>query len=518
MKKQIKPLALGLYMLGLVASPVFANSDAQQVKKLKNEVAKLQHDVTRLENRINQNNKTASAPQKSVPISGPSNLPAAGLQYLPVDLDVPGQSFVSSGPYIGIPLEFSGSNLIINSPSINEDVVLLKMRKNIRERLVTLGRPEEADHSHVLLSGIAEVQANYAKTGGSPSTTDINLTAANLDAYILGPSNWTSALLELAYDSSSGIASGSFGSNTRALNSRVYISKAFIVLGDFQRSPIYSTIGQMYVPFGQYSTTMVSDPLTKLVARTKARALLLGYDDNRFYGSIFVFKGDSHASSTSRINNGGINLGYRYKSDYFSANIGGSVIANIADSVGMQDTGATPLTITGSPAFNGFGGPAVTVGGSPVTVVNTGNETLVHRVPAYDLRGQFSLGHGIDLLSEFVFASTHFSTSDLTMNGHGARPKALNLEAAYTAPWFTRPTSVSIGYGMTKDALALGLPRQRYSLTLNTSYWKDTLQSLEFRHDIDYGASAVSSGSLVAGPAGTGKSSNTITAQFDIYF
>ena len=130
MKKQIKPLALGLCMLGLIASPVFASSDAQQVKKLKNEVAKLQHDVTKLENRINQNNTTVSASQQSVPISGPSNLPTTGLQYLPVDLDVPGQSFVSSGPYIGIPLEFSGSNLIINSPSINEDVILLKMRKN----------------------------------------------------------------------------------------------------------------------------------------------------------------------------------------------------------------------------------------------------------------------------------------------------------------------------------------------------------------------------------------------------
>lgn len=520
MQKRIKPLALGLCILGLISSSAFAASDndAKQLKKLKHEMSVLQHEVASLETQMRHAKKAtvpAAIPTPSdarPPISGPSSLPTSGVQYLPVDMDVPGQSFVSSGPYIGIPLEFSGGNLIINSPTVNEDVILLKMRKNIRQRLAALGRPEEADHSHILLSGLGEVQAVYAKTQSSPSTSDINLTSAVLDAYVLGPSSWTSALVEFAYDSNSGTASGSFSSNARALNSRVYISKAFIVIGDFQQSPFYSTIGQMFVPFGQYSSTMVSDPLTKLLARTKARALLFGYDNTTLYASLYAFKGDSHASSTSRINNGGINLGYRYNTDQFNVHIGGSVIANIADSTGMQDTG-------GSPGFDGFGGPTVTTGTSRVvTTINTGNETLVHRVPAYDLRGQFGIGKNIDILAEYVFAATHFSPLDLTLNGHGARPKALNLEGAYTISWFTRPTSISVAYGMTKDALALGLPAHRYSLAFNTSFWRDTLQSLELRHDVDYAANTISSGSTVAGPNGTGKSSNTVTAQFDIYF
>ena len=512
MKRQVTPLALGLCLLGLVSAPVFADTDTAELKQLKHELSALQHKVAKLENKSqNRNVYSETASKKHTPISGPSNLPTSGTQYLPVDIDVPGQSFVSSGPYIGIPLEFSGGNLIINSPSINEDVTLLKLRKNIRERLSALGRPEEADHSHILLSGIAEVQASYSKTESSPSTSDLNLTSAILDAYILGPSTWTSALLEFAYDSSSGTASGSFGSNKREFNSRVYISKAFIVLGDMMKTPFYSTIGQLYVPFGQYSSAMISDPLTKLLARTKARTLVVGYDDTTYYGAVYGFKGASHASATSRVNNGGLNLGYRYTSGGVHANLGGGVIANIADSNGMQDTGGTP-------GFDGFGGPSATIGGTPVTVVNTGNETLVHRVAAYDLRAQVAVGERWDFLGEYIFAASKFNPADLTLNGHGARPKALNAEAAYTMPWFSRPTSISVGYGMTKDALALGLPAQRYSLTLNTSFWKDTLESLEFRHDIDYGASAVSTGSTVAGPSGTGNSTNAITAQFDIYF
>ena len=42
---------------------------------------------------------------------------------------------------------------------------------------------------------------------------------------------------------------------------------------------------------------------------------------------------------------------------------------------------------------------------------------------------------------------------------------------------------------MSKDALALGMPAQRWSAVLNTSIWRNTLESLEFRHDINYAKS-----------------------------
>jgi len=89
---------------------------------------------------------------------------------------------------------------------------------------------------------------------------------------------------------------------------------------------------------------------------------------------------------------------------------------------------------------------------------------------------------------------------------------------SYSFQTFARPTAIAIGYGMTKDALALQLPAQRYSATLNTSIWRDTLQSLEFRHDVNYANSAFASGSTVPAPAVSGHSDNVVTAQFDVYF
>ena len=531
MKQQLTPLAVSLCLLGCISTPVLAAVNTQgdqDTTQFSQKLSHLEQEVSNLKSQLKNkkvrssaasNTSAASAPETappihvepptqptSTPISTVNNLPTSGTTYLPIDLDVPGQSFVSSGPYIGIPLEFSGTNLIINSPSVNQDVALLKIRKNIHKRLEALGVHEEPDHAHVLLSGVIEGQAYILSPGTGSDSSDINLTSAGLDAYVLGPSNWLSGLISLNYDDLSGPSEGSLNNNSRALNSRVFVSQAFITIGNLLVAPIYATFGQLYVPFGTYSSNMVSTPVTQIVGRTKARAIVLGVQPqlpDTFYFATFIFKGDSYVdSSTSTVNDGGFNLGYRFKEKNMSADIGGSVIGNIADALGMQVVGNTTAN------FNGFGGTGI-----------TGNEQLVHRVPGYDVRGLFSFGEHINYLFEYITASTRFNMADMTMNSHGAKPQAFNTELAYSFDVFARPTSLAVGYQFTKDALALALPAQRYSVTLNTSIWRDTLQSIEFRHDVNYGASQTATGSLVPAIAvNTGKSDNAVTAQFDLYF
>jgi hypothetical protein len=544
MKQKLTPLALGMCLLGMINMPVFAASDiSARTQSLEQQVTQLQKELVSLRKELNsqsssvrklkqrKNNNTASSteptPTMNDPnppqISGPSSLPQSltSAAYLPIDLDVPGQSFVSSGPYLGIPLEYSGSNLIINSPSINEDVTLLKMRQNIDQRLDALGMHRAENKSHLLLSGFVEGQGAYIDKGSSGSSTNLDLSAANLDAYILGPSSWTSGLMEFAYDNSSGASEGSLYTNARAQNSRVFINKAFIIIGDFSKSPFYGTLGQMYVPFGVYSTTMVSSPLTKLLARTQARALNIGYQQqssNALYGAIYMFKGDSHGSSTDRVNNAGLNIGYRLHTGPFSESFGAGVIANIADSQVMQNTGnQTSDTIQSANLFGGFGATGMCTGVSGAAVP-CGNEKIVHRVPAYNLNAKFSFGHSIDVLAEYITSSTNFNPNDLAMYTRGARPQALHTEAIYSFESFARPTSIGAAYDLTKDALPLGLPAKRYSLALNTSIWRNTLESLEVRHDIAYSGGVTSSGSNAVGPQGTGRSDNVVTAQIDLYF
>lgn len=532
MRQRLTPLALGLCILGMISVPVFAADNNQNVNQLAKQLAQLQKQVNALQAQLRHQNRQAVASPASTgqasrrhgvaqnstasssydathnnndaPISGISTLPTSGTTYIPVDVDVPGQSFVSSGPYIGVPLQFSGSNLIVNTPSVNQDVALLKVRKNIHERLQGLGVIEEPDHAHVLLSGQVEGQAFYQDIGGGPNNTDIDLTNVTLDTYILGPSQWLSSLISFTYDNLPGTADGTFANNSTTLNSRVFIKQAFFTIGNFSQTPFYGTTGQYYVPFGTYASNMVTGPLTMSVGRVKARAILLGYQPqlaNTPYAAAYIFQGDAHAGATNRVNNGGINLGYRFTHSKWGGDVGAGVIANIADSIGMQ------AVSNGTGIFNGFGG-----------VNGTGNERIAHRVPAYDLRAMLDFGSTYDLLLEFITASTAFNTNDLTMNSHGARPKAFNSELSYSFQTFARPTAIAIGYGLTKDALALQLPAQRYSTTINTSVWKDTLQSLEFRHDVHYAKSSYASGSLMPAPQASGQADNVLTAQFDVYF
>lgn len=440
------------------------------------------------------------------PIPGPSTSTVAW----PVDLYAPGRSFVTTGPYIGVPLEFSGSNLIINSPSISEDVILLTLRKKINQHYCEVGLHDTEERGHVILSGQLEAQIGYYRPGHGPAQTNIDVTTAELDAYILAPSHWITGLVTFGFDNSG----ASYLGNSRISNSRVFVDKAFITIGDFQKSPWYLTVGQLYDPFGVYATSMVTPPITKSLGRIKSRSLVVGYqgqEDNAFYAASYIFRGDSYAedqcgSSSCRINNGGLNVGYKYSFCGISGKIGGGVVANLADSVGMQSAA--------------FGNPT-----PPPTPPAQSNENLVHRVPAYNFNFLISFGENWDFLAEYVGASTPFNMADLFVNNHGAKPYALREELSYSFKWLdNKPAAFAIGYGHSNDVLPLALPRNRMSAVFNTSLWRNTLESLEFRHDVNYPSSYVAGGkgvspiSATASPNLLGRPDNAITLQMDLYW
>lgn len=493
---RVNKLTMLLTFVGIISSSVFAATTPA-------------HTHSAVHSDLSQ----TAAPQESYPIpsQGPISQQLSGKdlvrimsesqEYLPFDLDVPGQSFVSTGPYVGIPISFSGGNLIVNSPSVNTDLQLLSIRKSITTQLNALAGENlsEPYHSHLLFSGIIESQLqyfNYSKpdNGGVPPT-NIDLTGTTIDMTVFGPSDWLLGFIELTYDNSSPLNNGVFLSNSNytVANSRVLINKAFVTVGDLICSPFYATFGQIYVPFGVYSSVYISDPFTKSLGRTKARAVEVGFaqqTNSAFYGSAFIFRGDSHAAYISRINNGGLNLGYKYNDPIVNLNIGASYLANIADSGGMQF----------GTNFQQY-------------------EQLVHRVGGYNARINFALGQNWDFIGEYIIASTRFNPNDMSYWSHGARPSALDLEASYSFTVRDWPSAIGGGWQHSWESLALGIPMNRYTLVLNTSIFRNTLQALEFRHDKEYAASAYANGAGGVPVAHqTGNGDNAIIAQFDFYF
>ncbi|MBB72432.1 MAG: hypothetical protein CMF50_08545 [Legionellales bacterium] len=432
----------------------------------------------------------------------PPHVPEA-LPYGTHELASLGGTAVITSPFIHNRAAEDGSDLITNYSSINKDVAALHQRANFKNQMEAAGL--ELPHYPILeLSGELEGTVLGQRNFDGSHENDINFTAAELDMQALF-NNWLTGFMNFKYDDSPPAA------GARVNNSNVFLDQGFITLGDFNKSPLYATIGQVYVPFGQYDSYLISDPLNKTIFRTKGRPIVAGYrspGDTGAYGAAFIFRGDTREgafdptaderSPNEHVNQYGLNAGYAFDLGALHSDFGASYINNIADSSGMQGTSAP------STQFQGFGD-------------NSTTEVLRHRVPGVDGRAEFSL-YDFDLISEYTTATRAFSPLDMTYNGSGAKPRAGHIEGIYNFSLFGKSSNVALGYNRSWESLALNVPRERYAAALNVSIWQNTLATLEVRHDKNYGMHDTASGAGGAVFSPLGKESNAITGEFDVYF
>lgn len=402
-------------------------------------------------------------------------------------------------PYVGDHTAFDASDLIVTYSSYNEDLRLLQLRQGYYQQFAKQNA-SLFENPSLMLSGKIEGQAVYQKPYVGTHSNEIDLSGAELD-FIPAFSEWAGGFVSLKYDNSQ------LNNTQLTKNSRIYVDRGFLTIGNLNKFPMYLTLGQVYAPFGIFSSNMITSPLTDAIFKIKARALIVGYNQSRkqgFYGQLFAFNGDSGTSTKDSINNGGANIGYTFNNNVWKADIGVAGIANVADASGMQDTSADS-----SVGFYGFTKP---------TGSNPNPEILVRQVPGLAVHANFGMGH-VGFMGEYIKATSAFNPVNMMFNGYGAKPQAFNLEAYYNFQWCDKPAAITLGYGGTRQALALNVPKQRYIATFNTSIWKNTIESIEFRHDANYDNGDVASGAKTAvAIPGMGGSSNTITAQLGVYF
>lgn len=504
---------LGTVAIISLSTDVVAVTTAEKIEQLSKEAVALQQQIKQLQqeqyqkakHKQNTNDKksTRARQHMSLPISvhvlnakpelisfQPSAL-MAGNHILTYIAGVP----VVSSPYLGSRPAFDGSDLIVNISSINQDVRLMMQRNAFVHGLKELGYPEP-DTPVIAISGKIEPYAFTGKPYQGRRQWDLDLGSAELNV-AAAVNSWVEGFFSFAYDASPPALGG-----RRINNSTVRLGKGFLNVGNLDRSPFYFTAGQLYVPFGRYSSSMVSAPLPMIMSRTMARTMILGFRHQQhegLFGALFGFKSDT--TQGNRLT-GGVNLGYDFAHQSKRGEIGVSLISSINDAGGMQNT---PLP---SGQFGGFG-------------VNSTTEA-VKKVPAIDLHANINVD-AVNLSAEWVRVAHAFRQADLSFNDKGASPQSLNLEAAYTFKVDKKPASIGAGYSWSSEALALGMPKQRLAAVFNVSLWRDTVQAVEFRHDIDYSTSASASGinnngGVATATRGTGRHSNTLTAQFGIYF
>ena len=527
MKHKLLFLIIFLCTFPLIAASETPDDLQLKMQRLQKQTLKLQTQLNELQKQVgnkstpkkpeknehkplpkNTNSKTSKKPSEdyhrsAITVHRPDNDPES-LDFYPTALVadnkvvtyIAGTPVVSS-PYLGSRPAFDGSDYIVNISSINRDIRLMQQRRSLYRAYNDIGYPAP-QMPIIALSGKVEPLATVGDPFITSRTGDLNLGSSELDiAAILN--NSVEGYMSIVYDDAPPDVGGQ-----RLSNSNINLNLGFINIGNLDKTPFYFTGGQIYVPFGRYSSAMVSAPLTMVMTRTKARPFILGYKsqkDSGLFAAIYGYKSDTTLGSSGV---GGANLGYILNVGEVSAEIGGSAISSIDDAGGMQFTGSVPGT-----TFGGF------------SSITNGNE-VVRKTPALGVHGNFSVDR-YNFTAEWVGTTTPFRTQDLSFNGRGAKPQAVQLEAGVTFNVFDKPSSVALGYQWSKDALALNLPQQRIAGVFNISIWKDTVESLEYRHDINYPTTqyangASPSGFVNANTIGPGGSSDTLLAQIGVFF
>jgi hypothetical protein len=379
-------------------------------------------------------------------------------------------TFVSSSPFPGVRATFEGTELMSSLSSVNKDLELLLQLQQAKLYLDKNHIPYP-EHPRIFLSGQIEMTGFIQKDATGHPNSDIDLTDTNLD-FLMVIAPWIYGYIGIEYDNSLDPTY----SEDRIQNSRIHGDSIFVTIGDFTYCPWYLTLGQVYIPFGQYTTyNAIHDPLTKILFRTLSRIVQIGFYNDTLQCAAYVYKGSSHADSGHNINNYGINLGGHFQLKKLDATIAVGLIRNVADSIGMQ-------AVFGD-AFNG--------------------EDLHHVVPGINANGNFTLGNWTLLLAynqvlrPFSERDTTYSTNGTTF--FGPKPQAFDIELAYAFKILKHASSIALSYTRSYEALAFNVPKERINMTWATYVYRGCLLSFEFNSDKLYDASNRVNGKFVTG-------------------
>ncbi len=406
---------------------------------------------------------------------------------------------VVTSPYLGDRPAFDGSDYIVNISSIDRDVRLMEQRRRLYDAYEKIGYSAPDHRPIIAISGTVQPYAFATQPFVGSATGDISLGSAELDV-AAAVNDKVEAFISVAFDDSPPTTI----SGPRVSNSRFFLNMGFVNIGDLDITPWYFTAGQLFVPFGRFSSAMISAPLPMLLGRTKSRPVILGYKTQHgpgVFGALYALKSET---TNGKSGIGGINLATTFKAHSLSGEIGGGYMTSLNDSQGMQLTTFTPGT-----SFGGFSS-------------NTNGSEMVNKVPGANIHGNLRFDR-YNITAEWVTATRRFRPMDLSFNGQGAHPSAGQLEAGMTFMVSSKPASLGVGYQWSRQALALRLPKARLISVFNISLWKDTVESIEYRHDWDYHAGQKGNGiappGIVNTPiVGTGRGSDTVSVQVSVFF
>jgi hypothetical protein len=295
-------------------------------------------------------------------------------------------------------------------------------------------------HEMVTLTGLFEVDAGFTKDFEKKSTSNLELATAELGLDVtLKP--WATGHIVLAYNGD---------------DEDVEVDEANITLGKTGEMPIFLTAGKVYLPFGDFTTAMLQDPLTLTLGEIRDAGLIGGIEMHGFAAMVFTYSGMEETGKDENINGFGAAVTYGYEQDDIRLSTGISLVSNLADASGINDS-----------------------------LDEAGVTTIAEVVPG--LAAHLNMGFGpFAITGEYVGALDGFATEELAFGDSGARPYAWRGEFSYTAEFLTKEMVAAVAYQQSGEALALELPAQRLSAAATVTVIDGTTIGIEGFFDQDY--------------------------------
>jgi len=323
-----------------------------------------------------------------------------------------------------------------------------------------LGEGIKLLNDKVKLSGLVEAEVNFSKDYDDNDSSDITLATVELDIDVDLHKYVKSHILFLWEEDDT---------------EPVDIDEAYIYLGNTEEFPLFAQVGKLYIPFGNFESHMISDPLTLELGETRETAIVVGAEYNGLHASTYVFNGDINESGDDdEIKCFGIAAGYVFENDAFGIDVGMGWTNNLADSDTLKDT-------------------------LPSEIDDYVDGITAHAILSWQ---------GLQLIGEYLGALDDFKVSELEFKGDGAEPEAWNIELGYTFEIASHETVFAIAYQGSDEALALELPEQRYLGSFGIGLIDGLSLAVEYAHDKDYDKS----------DGGSGDSADSVTMQLALEF
>lgn len=426
--KYVKHIALVLILL----SKAFAsNIDQKQILALQKQITQLQNQLNALKTNTNSSKKKKRNKSKTT-----KN------RQFKKNVQNYYTTPVTTSAIWGVVSDYDGSDLVVSYSSMNQDLMLLKHRYK-------LNYPIEKNRPTIQLSGALEAQAGIDKFAYKTSS-DINLSRFELD--ILAEINpWVATLTSINYDDSA------TANIDRTKYSSLYVKRAFITVGNLKSSKYYATFGQFHMPFGRYSTLMLTSTIVSKIGKNTGRGMLLGYyglDNNEtgLNGSLYIMQNKTaKPNKQHKLNQGGVNLNWNQKitsKKHFQ--LGGGLIRNIADSDHISSILYDANTI----------------------------DKLSYTVPGANVYSILSINdwrigiEGTKALKEMIADNVSYNQFS-----------ALHAEVDYALGMHNLPSNLYISFDKSWHSELIQTPQQSWSIGAYAHFWKNTLQAIEFRHN-----------------------------------